>query len=89
MATVTNSQAHRVEREVRRVHAWDIQGREPQLIQNYITDEGHPCWAVVWNEGPDNWADQFIDTAPAWHDIAIETHNNGTVIAIFPAPDAD
>jgi hypothetical protein len=76
--------AHRVERAVREAYA-DQLDTNPQVIQNYITAPGKPCWAIVWHEGPDGWAEQFSIDQPdtlATEDVFLEAHDG--VLAIFP-----
>lgn len=77
--------AHRVERAVRAAHS-DKLANPPQIIPNYITAPGRPCWAIVWHEGPEGWADEFVVDLPdtlATEDVFLEAHTGG-VLAIFP-----
>jgi hypothetical protein len=84
---VSSSAAHRVERAVRTTFAKQINHRSsPQIIQNYITAPGKPCWAIVWHEGPIDWPDDFINDLPLTlipDDVFLEAHEGG-VLAVFP-----
>ena len=84
---VSSTIAHRVERAVRTTFAEQMNHRpSPQIIQNYITAPGKPCWAIVWHDGPADWPDDFINDLPVElipDDVFLEAHTNG-VLAVFP-----
>ena len=84
---VSATTAHRVERAVRETYAKQLPNRQqPQTIQNYITAPGKACWAIVWHDGPDGWADEFVVDLPMEiipNNVFLEAHDNG-VLAIFP-----
>lgn len=84
---VSATTAHRVERAVRETFAESLAtGTHPQVIPNYITAPGKPCWAVVWHEGPEDWPDEFINDLPSHlhgEDLFLEAHDHG-VLAVFP-----
>jgi hypothetical protein len=81
---VDPTQASRVLRAVRAT--FNTAGHHPpQLIQNYITAPGKPCWALIWHEGPTNWAEQFATNLPLDllpDGIYLEAHHD--TLAIFP-----
>ena len=83
---VSATVAHRVERAVREAHTDELKaGENPQIVPNYITAPGRPCWAIVWHTGPDGWADEFVVDLPdslATEDVFLEAHPG--LLAIFP-----
>lgn len=83
---VDSTTACRVQRAVRETYAKSLGTSDPILVPNYITAPGKPCWAIVWHDGPADWADEFVTDLPIEllpGDVFLEAHNNG-VLAIFP-----
>ncbi|MGN6162570.1 MAG: hypothetical protein ACTHOG_12830 [Marmoricola sp.] len=84
---VSSNTAHRVERAVRAAYTDELRkGRSPQIIPNYITAPGKPCWAITWHDGPEDWPADFINNLPVDQipdDVFLEAHAGG-VLAVFP-----
>jgi len=65
---VTREQAEAVLAAVRATHpAYLTDTRSPELIENWDWLESAPTrWAIVWEEGPDDWSIRFdLDDAKA------------------------